>query len=80
MDAHERVQEWIHSTFDTKDVTVQHDDSLPYGQRVLSERDDDYAIVFFDESSDQVLCSFKELNHLYFRVDPIVEFAERHCQ
>ncbi|MGG1686849.1 hypothetical protein [Pseudalkalibacillus sp. NRS-1564] len=80
MEARERVQEWIYSTFDIEDITLQHDDSLPYGQRVFSESDDDYAIVFFDESSDQVMCSFKEMKPLCFRVDPIVEFAERFNQ
>ena len=80
MEARERVQEWIHATFDIKHVTLEHDDSLPYGQRVWSEGDDDYAIVFFDESSDQVMCSFKEVKPYYFRIDPIVEFAENQMQ
>ncbi|PFG12263.1 hypothetical protein [Bacillus sp. es.036] len=78
MEARERVQQWIHATFDIQDVTLENDHSLPYGQRVWSEGDDDYAIVFFDESSDQVMCSFKELEQLFFRVDPFVEFAEIH--
>ena len=76
MEAQERVLDWIYSTFDIKHVTLQHEDSLPYGQRVWSEGDDDYAIVFFDESSDRVMYSFKEVKPYYFRVDPIVEFAE----
>ncbi|WP_394173255.1 hypothetical protein [Guptibacillus hwajinpoensis] len=80
MEAHERVLEWIHSTFDIENVTLQHEDSLPFGQRVWSEDDDDYAIVFFDESSDRVMCSFKEVKPYCFRVDPIVEFAEIYHQ
>ena len=76
MEARERVQEWIHSTFDTEHVTLQRDDSVPYGQRVCANNDNDYAIVFFDEPSDQVMCSFKEMDQLCFRVDPIVEYAE----
>lgn len=76
MEARERVYDWIHATFDINHVTLEHDDSLPYGQRVCSESDDDYAIVFFDEASDQVMCSFKEVKPYCFRIDPIVEFAE----
>ena len=76
MEARERVQKWIHSTFDTEHVTLQRDDSVPYGQRVWSKNDNDYAIVFFDERSDQVMCSFKEMEQLCFRVDQFVEHAE----
>ncbi|MCA0173018.1 hypothetical protein [Bacillus sp. RAR_GA_16] len=76
MEARTRVQEWIQSTFDIEHVTLQRDDSVPYGQRVWSKKDNDYAIVFFDEPSDQVMCSFKEMEPLYFRVDPFIEKAE----
>ena len=76
MEARERVQEWIQSTFDTEHVTLQRDDSVPYGQRVWANNDNDYAIVFFDKPSDQVMCSFKEMDQLCFRVDPLVEYAE----
>lgn len=76
MEARERVQEWIHSTFDIEHVTLQRDDSVPYGQRVCSKTDNDYAIVFFDERSDQVMCSFKEMEPLCFRIDPFIEHAD----
>jgi hypothetical protein len=72
MNALHRVQEWIHSEFVMNKVTIQSEPSFHCGHRIFTD-EKDYVIVFFDETYDHIMCTFKDMEQFCFRVDKVVE-------
>ncbi|WP_347553021.1 hypothetical protein ABFG93_22540 (plasmid) [Pseudalkalibacillus hwajinpoensis] len=67
MNGQEMIEEWIAAEFNLLEVTIESDSAFPFGKRIL-DTNGDFMIVFFNEKTQRIMCTFKGAEQFQFPV------------